>query len=363
MKNSSKKAISVVAVLLTLCSVSALALTGCNSNSANPASSVNSSSSTSSKQESSEETSNKEEINMKNYTINLKGNATTGYTWNYSVDKEEIIKEEVNKYTPDKAEEGMVGTGGTQTYSFKGVKEGNVTVTFKYAKSWEDNSTIETKTVKLHVDANGNISKVQDKTYTINLDANATTGYTWTYTVNKEGIVKETANEYTPNKTEGDVAGTGGVQTYSFEGVKKGNVILIFKYMKADSDEIAQTKKITLYVDDNGNITEMRKIDGNQYEVALTTLSEANWVYSVDNEGVVEKVLDEYIPNGAGSKGLSGMHTFVFKGVSEGDVTITFKSSHKTSSDDQITSSSQNIVVKLHADANGNITEQLNKSE
>lgn len=357
MKNSSKKVISVVAALVTLCSVSALALTGCNLNGTNSASSVNSSSSTSSKQESSEETSNEEEINMKNYTINLRGNATTGYTWSYSVDKEGIIKEEVNKYTPDKAEEGVVGTGGVQTYSFKSVKEGDVTITFKYAKSWEDNSTIETKTVKLHVDADGNISKVKDKTYTINLDANAATGYTWTYTANKEGIVKETANEYTPNETEEDMTGTGGVQTYSFEGVKKGNVVLTFKYMKADSDEIAQTKQITLSVDDNGNITEVRKIDGDQYEATLTTLSGENWVYSVDNEGIIEAVLDEYIPSGAGSSGLSGMHTFVFKGVGEGDVTITFTSSHKASSDSQITSSSQKIVAKLHVDADGNITE------
>lgn len=143
MKNSSKKVISTICVLLTLCSVSAVSIVVCNASSGV---SGNISSSVSSRQKASD------------YTLKLDSNPTTGYTWSYKVDNEGIIKETKNEYIPDKTEAGIVGSGGVQQFSFKGIKEGDVTVTFEYARSW-DKSDTQTKSVILHVDANGNITE------------------------------------------------------------------------------------------------------------------------------------------------------------------------------------------------------------
>jgi predicted secreted protein len=87
----------------------------------------------------------------KTVEINLKGNPTTGYTWEYDIASAGIIKEDSNQYKQDAANAGMVGVGGSYTWKFSALKEGTTEVTFKYYRSWE-NKAIETKTYIFTVD-------------------------------------------------------------------------------------------------------------------------------------------------------------------------------------------------------------------
>ena len=47
----------------------------------------------------------------------------------------------------------------------------------------------------------------KDMTYELKLDANASTGYTWSYDMNEDGIVKVVKDEYEEGKSEEGMTG------------------------------------------------------------------------------------------------------------------------------------------------------------
>jgi inhibitor of cysteine peptidase len=93
------------------------------------------------------------------FQIQLDGNPTTGYEWDYSMDKEGIVKEVSAEYVQDSADEDIEGAGGTYIFEFSGVEEGDVTLTFEYARPWEEVEPPQTVIYKLHVGGSGNITQ------------------------------------------------------------------------------------------------------------------------------------------------------------------------------------------------------------
>lgn len=93
------------------------------------------------------------------YKYSLDANPTTGYTWEYVMDKEGIVEVTKNEYVASNTDEDIAGASGKQEYEFKGLKEGDVTITFSYLRTWEENSAEKTEELKLHVDKDLNISK------------------------------------------------------------------------------------------------------------------------------------------------------------------------------------------------------------
>src|SRR5574344_2665341 len=69
--------------------------------------------------------------------INLKGNPTTGYSWESKIKDKSVIKKVENKYVPDKTDKNIVGSGGTYKYTFKATKPGTTTITFTYSSASE----------------------------------------------------------------------------------------------------------------------------------------------------------------------------------------------------------------------------------
>lgn len=70
--------------------------------------------------------------------IQLPGNYTTGYTWSYQMDTEGVVSEQSDDYATTNTDSSVDGAGGIQTYVFKAESDGTVTITFSYARSWED---------------------------------------------------------------------------------------------------------------------------------------------------------------------------------------------------------------------------------
>jgi predicted secreted protein len=91
----------------------------------------------------------------------------------------------------------------------------------------------------------------------IELEGNRTTGYSWTYTIEPEGIVEEVSLEYRDSHGTSDRAGAGGVFAFTFEGIKPGSAELFFSYVRPweSGIEPAKTKSYKLTVDDSGKIT------------------------------------------------------------------------------------------------------------
>ena len=67
----------------------------------------------------------------------LDANATTGYQWGYFVDGD-AVKKTADHYAEYEHEAGMAGVGGVQYFDFTAVKPGKATITFNYARNWEE---------------------------------------------------------------------------------------------------------------------------------------------------------------------------------------------------------------------------------
>jgi inhibitor of cysteine peptidase len=98
------------------------------------------------------------------------------------------------------------------------------------------------------------------KSITIALNGNPTTGYSWTYTMDPQGIVKEVSHEYEAS-AEGAVGG-GGKDTYVFAAQSPGEVQLQFAYARPWETNVkpAQIEIYTLSVDSKLKVKRVSKV-------------------------------------------------------------------------------------------------------
>ncbi len=74
--------------------------------------------------------------------VTLESNPTTGYYWYESYSKKGILNLVSNDYVVDS---NLIGAGGKQTFTFKGVAKGDCTIILKYYRSFEG----ENKAIKV----------------------------------------------------------------------------------------------------------------------------------------------------------------------------------------------------------------------
>lgn len=86
------------------------------------------------------------------FDIKLKSNPTTGYSWKWIKNNNSKKVDSISSiYQQDKFEPGMMGVGGNEIWKFKGKETGVETLVFEYCRSFEKNSTVETKKVIVKV--------------------------------------------------------------------------------------------------------------------------------------------------------------------------------------------------------------------
>ena len=96
----------------------------------------------------------------KQYTVKLSGNPTTGYSWQYTMEPDGIVKEVSSDYVQNEAKEGMTGVPGEFIFVFEGASSGTVKLRFTYARPWEEGEISDDSAVySLTVDKNLNISE------------------------------------------------------------------------------------------------------------------------------------------------------------------------------------------------------------
>jgi predicted secreted protein len=82
------------------------------------------------------------------FTINVKANPTTGYTWEAGFDQS--LLKLVKRYTPSGS--GAIGAGGVESFEFEGMKAGETEIYLNYKRSFEPNNpSLESKTFKVTV--------------------------------------------------------------------------------------------------------------------------------------------------------------------------------------------------------------------
>ena len=216
-------------------------------------------------------------------TVSLEGNGTTGYEWTYAMSEDGIVKETASdsKY---QGKDGMVGAPSTYTWTFEALKEGTVTLTYSYARSWESVPAAETVTYVLTVDKNLQISmsggetaepeasapadagNSEDETKpgdliaivdnTIQLAGNPTTGYQWTASYMADGgkdIVKIADPDY--QEADTSALGAGGTYVYTITGLKEGSTDLEFAYSQNSADTIVSDLKFHVEVASDLSVT------------------------------------------------------------------------------------------------------------
>ena len=93
-------------------------------------------------------------------------------------------------------------------------------------------------------------------TATIELEGNRTTGYSWTYTMSPEGVIREQSHTYVSSSNPQGASGVGGTFVFTFEAVSEGEAELIFSYSRAwDDGPAANMAFYRATVNANGNLT------------------------------------------------------------------------------------------------------------
>jgi len=70
------------------------------------------------------------------FRISLEGNITTGYSWTAKFDDRSLELVE-QKYVESGHEPDLVGAGGADNFTFRGLKTGRFEINFGYARPWE----------------------------------------------------------------------------------------------------------------------------------------------------------------------------------------------------------------------------------
>lgn len=83
--------------------------------------------------------------------IQLKGNYTTGYSWNIVACDKAIVRPAKAEYTPNQPQ--LAGSGGVQHYTFNIVGRGQTTLKIIYHRVWEKDIP-PAQTFALQIDSN-----------------------------------------------------------------------------------------------------------------------------------------------------------------------------------------------------------------
>lgn len=197
--------------------------------------------------------------------ITLAENPTTGYTWTCEINDASIVAVADNGYTADANPEGLMGAGGTHSFTVSGLAEGQANVTLTLAQAWDGGEQADTLIYVCSVDEQKQVSVVDiegvpeaympDKAV-VSLDENPTTGYEWAYTISDESILAFTRDTFQSRSyTNEALVGAGGVHTWVFTGVAPGDATVTFTYQRSWEKEPISSVAYTYHVDENLNVT------------------------------------------------------------------------------------------------------------
>ena len=94
-------------------------------------------------------------------TIELKGNPSTGYTWEAVLASENIV--EISKDVKYLGGEGMVGAPSMFYFTVSSLSSGNTVLTLEYKRPWEEKEPLEKKAYNITVDKKGKITMEENQ--------------------------------------------------------------------------------------------------------------------------------------------------------------------------------------------------------
>lgn len=174
------------------------------------------------------------------FAVSLSENPSTGYAWSVIIAGEGI--EQIGEET-DAKDTGLVGAPSNRRWIFRANKAGNATLTFDYERSWETGvAPAQTVAYKVRVldAAKANVVK-KNRTFTVTLEENPSTGYAWSFEANPAFKLIGTKT-IEPKGTDIGLVGAPVKKVWTFRAVQKGVFTLKFAYARSWEKGVAPEK-------------------------------------------------------------------------------------------------------------------------
>lgn len=215
------------------------------------------------------------------FTVTFLENQTAGYTWFYQISDEAVLAVADLEYQAPEETGGLVGVGGTHTWTISGLGAGEASVSFYYAWAWTEELTEPDVTYTFASDGAGGLAPVSivglPEQYmpgkvAVRLKENPTTGYQWSMETDVGGILLTVGDAYAQDPAPANAVGVGGVHTWIFDIAAEGSVVLTFRYARSfePGGSPAATVTLTYLVDQNLDAALMG-LDGD-YEAYLAEM-------------------------------------------------------------------------------------------
>ena len=85
------------------------------------------------------------------FQLSLNSNPSTGYSWQWANKNAVTILDTTIVMKYHSPNNGLVGSGGQEVWTFKGHQSGIDSIILKYARPWDASSTVETKKIIVKV--------------------------------------------------------------------------------------------------------------------------------------------------------------------------------------------------------------------
>lgn len=185
------------------------------------------------------------------------GNPTTGYLWNAKISDESIASVDIVENDVSQSD-AVGGSVFEYTFTVKGLKPGEATVSFIYGRPWEDDKlAAEIHTYKITVASDLSVSDGDNEILPdqrIDIPGNATTGYFWTATSFGDNInVLEAI--YSVNPASEGTVGAGGTFSFPIYGLEAGKGTIEFSCLHAGDYALEETKTVDYIVNDDLSVT------------------------------------------------------------------------------------------------------------
>ncbi|MBN2218930.1 MAG: protease inhibitor I42 family protein [Kosmotogaceae bacterium] len=169
--------------------------------------------------------------------LEIQENPSTGYLWHIFAEPTGVLRNFLEEHNTTSM---MPGAPSVKGWIMTAAKEGKALLTLKLFRQWEgEKHSVDFRA--LTVDVTGqekgqvNLKILMNEvtlgtTFTITLEENASTGYTWQYVVLGDGIM-ERSKEISVDKSE--KVGAPSKVTWSFQAVGEGYSTIIFRYFRS----------------------------------------------------------------------------------------------------------------------------------
>ena len=98
----------------------------------------------------------------------------------------------------------------------------------------------------LAADSTNEVKLAVGQTYSISLDSNPTTGYSWKLASPTNSVFELVTNSYEPGKHPNGMVGVGGVEHWTIKAIGKGRAELTLDYMRPWEKVAVKTNALTI---------------------------------------------------------------------------------------------------------------------